>query len=92
MSKTIRKGEYLLAWFVFWISSVVIGFILGAIAGGIVGVVLTIAEVDSSIIPIAGGIAGFIISIPLSYGLFRLIVGTMIVKKAEKQLQNVSSD
>jgi ABC-type uncharacterized transport system permease subunit len=86
MSRTIRESEYFLAWLVFWLSATVGGFVLGAIIGAILGFALSVAGADLQIIKIVCGIAGFIIAIPLSYLLFRLIVGTMIVRKSEGRL------
>ena len=86
MSKTIRESEYFLAWLVFWLSATVGGFIVGAIIGAILGFALGVAGADLQTIKIVCGIAGFIIAVPLSYLLFRLVVGAMIVKKSEKRL------
>ena len=90
MSKTIRESEYFLAWLVFWLSATVGGFIVGAIIGAILGLALGLAGVSLEAIKIICGIAGFIIAIPFSYLLFRLIVGAMIVKKTEKRLTETS--
>ncbi len=86
MSKTIRESEYFIAWLVYWLTAAVGGGILGAVIGAMLGFVLGLAGVDIQMIKVVCGIAGFIIAIPLSYLLFRLIVGAMIVKKAEKHL------
>lgn len=86
MRKLVTEAEYLLAWFLYWISTVVGGLILGALAGMIAGGVLGTAGVGLAKIKLICGALGFIVSIPISYGLFRLFVASMIVGKIEKKL------
>ena len=86
MNKIIRESEYFLAWLVFWLCVTVGGFILGVILGAILGITLAATGTEPEVIKIVGRIAGFIMSIPLSYLFFRLIVGAMIVKNIERSL------
>lgn len=90
MDKLITESRYLLTWFVFWISSVVGGFLVGGVAGGIMGVILGTAGVDVGAISVICAAVGFVLSIPLSYVLFRVFVGTMIVSKAQATILSVS--
>jgi len=89
MDKIIKESQYFVAWLLFWLSSIIGGSILGAIGGGIVGFILGAAGVDAKIIMVICGAVGFILGIPLSYGLFRWIVGAMIVKKAQVKFQDL---
>ena len=81
MPKLVKESEYFVAWLFFWLSCVVGGFILGAVAGAIVGAILSVAGVDLQAIALICGGVGFVVSIPLSYVLFRVFVAAMIVKK-----------
>ncbi len=91
MSKLVNETEYLLAWLVFWLCSTFGGFILGAVAGGIIGGIMGAAGADIQSIKIIAGVMGFIISIPLSCGLFRLFVSVMIVKKIAARISTMQT-
>lgn len=86
MNKVIGEGEFLLAWFVYWICTLVGGFVAGAIVGGIMGGVLGAVGADMQTIRIVGGVAGFLVSVPISFLFFRIFVGAMIVKKIESRM------
>jgi hypothetical protein len=83
MEKLVKESEYFIAWLLFWLCSTVGGFILGSVIGGIAGGILGVLGVDMNTIQRVGFVLGLIISIPLSYGMFRLFAGMMIVKKAQ---------
>jgi ABC-type uncharacterized transport system permease subunit len=86
MTGMLRERDYLLAWFVFWICSVIGGFIFGAIIGGMLGAVLGVAQADMQTIRIVAGIAGFLISIPVNFAFFRLFVDLLIVRRIEARM------
>ncbi len=73
--------KYFKAWIIFFAIATIGGALLGGIAGGLIGVVLGLAQVDLNVIKIAGGAAGFVISLPLSYFTFRWTVSEFIVKE-----------
>ena len=79
--KTVNESQYFVAWLLFWISSALGGALIGAVAGGVVGGLLGILHASPRVIQMVCGSLGFILSIPLSYVLFRVFVGTMIVNK-----------
>lgn len=87
MQKLVTETEYFVAWLVFALGGTIGGFILGAIAGGIVGFCLGAAGVDLKAIQIICGCIGFLLGTILSYILFRVIVASMIVKKAEARMK-----
>ncbi len=90
IDKLAGESEYFVAWLLFWLSSTVGGVVLGAIVGGIAGRILGAAVVDlQSIKLICGGI-GFLLSIPVSYGLLRLFVHLMIVRKVESRVASMT--
>ena len=92
MEKLIKESQYFVTWLVFWICSVIGGFVLGAIGGFVVGAILGAAGVDvNNIKVICGGVA-FILTIPLSYVLFRVFVGKMIVNKVQKSIQDIMQE
>ena len=72
---------YLKAWFVFFLSASVIGFIGGAIIGFFIGFGSAVAGLDVGFIRIASGIGGFIVSMPVSYLCYRFTVKKFIVDK-----------
>ncbi len=87
MNKIVSETEYFVAWLVLYLGGAIGGLILGGIAGGMVGVVLGSAGVELSIIEWIAGIVGFVIGVALSYVLFRWLVASMIVKKAEARVR-----
>lgn len=84
----IRESEYFLAWLVFWLGALIGGVIAGAIGGGVVGLFLGASGVDLAMVrPICSGV-GVVMGAIVSYLLFRLIVGEMIVSKAETRIRS----
>ena len=81
MKPEIKESDYLKAWFLFWLCATVGGFIGGAIIGGILGAAMGVAGVPIRTIQIICGIAGFLLSVPLSYLFFRIFVSRCIVQK-----------
>lgn len=86
MNKLINELEFFLAWLVFWLCTAVGGFVLGAVVGAIVGGMLGVAGYDITHIKLICGVLGFLVGIPVSYIMFRLFVGLMIVRKIEKRI------
>jgi len=89
MAKLVKESEYFIVWFLFWLSSVIGGFVVGAVAGFVLGLILGMSGVDIQTIKIVCAISGFIIGVPLSYFLFRIFVGQMIVKKVEARISSM---
>lgn len=89
MDKLIKESQYFGIWLLFWVCSMVGGFVLGAVGGGIVGAILGAARVDIKTIQLICGGVGFILGIALSYVLFRVFVGNLIVKKAQARFQDM---
>jgi len=84
-NQLLKESDYLLGWFLFFICTTLCGFIAGAVAGGLIGIVLAVSGVQNvTAFQVAGGIAGFLVSLPISYGFFRLFVGKFIVNKILK--------
>jgi ABC-type microcin C transport system permease subunit YejE len=92
MEKLVKESEYFLAWLVFWLCYTVAGFILGGVAGGVMGVFLGGTRVDLHAIRLICAGVGFLLSLPLSYILFRVFVARMIVKKAEARLEGLTRE
>ena len=81
MKPEIKEADYIKAFFLFWLCATVAGFIAGAIIGGILGAAMGVAGVPVRTIQIICGIAGFLVSVPLSYLFFRIFVARFIVQK-----------
>jgi hypothetical protein len=92
MEKLVKESEYFLAWLVFWLCCTIGGVILGGVAGGVVGFCLGVAGVDLHAIRLICGALGFLLSIPLSYVMFRVFAARMIVKKVEARLEGLTQD
>ena len=86
--KIIHETDFLLAWFATWASTTICGFVAGFFAGFIAGATLSLLGVtDKSMLVFAGGAAGTIVGIPISYLFFRLFVGKLIVGKFTRRLK-----
>ena len=81
MNPEIKETDYLKAWALSWLCSTLAAFITGAIVGGVLGAAMGMAGVPIRTIQIVCGIAGFLVSIPLSYLFFRIFVSRFIVQK-----------
>lgn len=94
MDKLVKESQYFVAWLLFWLSTTIGGIALGALVGAIIGGMLGASGVDIQTITVVCTIAGFLISIPLSYVLFRVFVAIMIVNKIESRapLPSMSDD
>lgn len=73
--------KYFKAWILFFLIATVGGMILGGIAGLFIGAGLAIAHVELGMIKIVCGLAGGVISVPLSYFTFRWVVSEFVVKE-----------
>jgi hypothetical protein len=89
MKKLVKEWEYFLAWLVFWLCNAVAGFFLGTAAGGVVRLLLQAVGVRTNAIKTISGNVGLVLSIVLSYVLFRIFVGNMIVRKAGAKVHNL---
>ena len=78
----LKESDYLKAWAIFWVLATLGGFVVGALGGAFLGAILGIAGIGLQTIKIACGVFGFLLSIPLSYVLFRFTVAKFIVPKA----------
>ena len=81
MKTEIKEADYIKAFFLFWLCATVAGFIGGAIIGAILGAAMGVAGVPIPTIQIVCGIAGFLVSIPISYLFFRVFVSRLIAQK-----------
>lgn len=79
----LKESDYFVAWILFFICAMVGGTIAGFIGGFVVGFVLGIFGVGTTAIQAAGGLVGFLLALPVSYLLFRVIVAKFIVGKLE---------
>ena len=87
MEKLVRESEYFVAWLVFWLCATAGGVILLTSLGAIVAFVLGATGFDLQSTQATCVILGStVIGVPISYGLFRLFVGVMIVKKIQRRL------
>jgi len=83
MKKTsLQEVEYLIAWVIFFLCATVGSAIVGFIGGGIVGAVLGAAGAKIQSIR---AVVGFVLSLPVSYIVFRFVVGKFIVEKVEER-------
>ncbi len=73
----------MLAWFLFFICATIGGAVAGFIGGALIGAVLGAFGSSPEIIRAAGAIVGFIVAMPVSYIVFRLVVARLIVAKIE---------
>jgi hypothetical protein len=78
---TLKETDYLKAWFILWLLATVGGFFAGAVVGGLVGAILGAVGVPVQAIKIICSVVGFLISVPLSYVVFRFVVARFIVPK-----------
>jgi len=78
---TLKETDYLKAWFILWLLATVGGFFAGAVVGGLVGAILGAVGVPVQTIKIICSVVGFLISVPLSYVVFRFVVARFIVPK-----------
>jgi hypothetical protein len=62
------------------------GFVFGAAAGAFLAV---IGFEDPRVHAVGGGVAGFLVSIPISYLFFRIFVATIIVKRIQTRTSQV---
>ena len=81
MKPEIKESDYIKAWVFSWLCSTVAAFIVGAIVGAVLGAAMGMAGVPIRTIQVVCGIAGFLVSIPLSYLFFRIFVSRFIVQK-----------
>jgi hypothetical protein len=75
----MKHSHYLKAWLFFFLVATVGGMFVGMLLGAFLGAVLAIAHVGLPTIKIVCGVAGFLISIPLSYFTFFWVVSRFIV-------------
>lgn len=76
--------KYFKAWILFFLIATVGGMILGGIAGLFIGAAMAVAHAELGMIKIVCGLAGFVISVPLSYFTFRWVVSEFVVKELVK--------
>ena len=81
MKPEIKETDYIKAWSLFWLCATVAGLICGAVIGAILGAAMGAAGVPIPTIQVVCGIAGFLVSIPISYLFFRIFVSRFIVQK-----------
>ena len=92
MSKLIKESEYFVTWLLMWLGGTIGGAIIGAFAGGLMGDLLHKAGTNLKVIQVVCSVLGYLLGSVLSYLLFRLIVGLMIVKKTERRIRGGIED
>jgi hypothetical protein len=81
--ETIQADQappYFKSWLIFFLVSAVGGGIGGAAAGSITGVIAQALGYNMTALQIASGIAGFVVSMPISYFTFKWSVSKYLVK------------
>lgn len=86
MARVVRESEYFLAWLAFFACTTIGGLVLGGAVGFVLGVILGAAGVEPKALTLLGGALGFVLSLPVSYGFFRLFVSKMIVQRVAGRL------
>lgn len=81
MSNKVTEFDFFLAWVLHFFAAMVGGAIVGLIGGAIMGIALLPFGIVGDRAAVAGSIVGFVLSLPVSYILFRLIVARFIVQK-----------
>jgi hypothetical protein len=81
MTFNLKETDYLKAWAIFWVAATVGGIIIGAVAGFIVGFALGVLGVKLAAIKTICGGVGFLLSIPLSYVLFKYSIQNFLLPK-----------
>lgn len=85
MTPQLKETDYIKAWALFTVCATVGGIIVGALVGAIVGGVLGALGAPVRTISVLCGVLGFVLSLPISYLLFRLFVSRFIVGKLTAQ-------
>lgn len=80
----VGELDFALAWFLYFISATIGGMLMGFVAGLLVGAMLGFAGVGLDAIRVVCTLVGFVLSLPISYIAFRLIVGKFIVEKLKE--------
>ena len=70
-----------MAWAIFWVLATVGGFVVGAVGGGILGAILGAAGASMQSIRLLCGALGFLLTVPLSYIVFRFAITKFILPK-----------
>jgi Na+/proline symporter len=81
----VAERHLLIAWFLFWLGATIFGAIAGFMAGAFAGVLVALLSIEFVSPQLAGGMAGFIVGIPVSYICFRLSVMKYLLPRAEVQ-------
>ncbi|MBE0417699.1 MAG: hypothetical protein IBX63_08030 [Coriobacteriia bacterium] len=85
MDKPFRESEYFVAWLLFYLATTIIGGILAWLIAFVAGAALGVSGVQPATIQVVGTALGVVVSIPVSYVCFRLIVGFAVVKKVSSR-------
>ena len=75
---SLSEGAILRAWIGFTVFATICGFIAGAVAGAIVGIAMQPFDASQSSMQLAGGAAGFLVGLPISYGFYRRSVKKLL--------------
>ncbi|UCC22796.1 MAG: hypothetical protein JSW23_01630 [Planctomycetota bacterium] len=71
--------KFFKGWLIFFIISTICGLIAGLVTGAILGFILGVAGTDIEIIKLAGGAAGFIVGLPISFVCYRWSIRRFIL-------------
>jgi len=86
--RPLRESDYLIAWLAFFGVATVLGGLVGGIFGLVVGSVLGALGIETSTAITVMKAWVYVLAIPVSYGCFRLIVGSLVVRKVLRRLSN----
>jgi hypothetical protein len=79
MSVNNSQIPYFKAWIIFYLATLLLSFLCGMAIGAALGAGLAIVGAPVQTIQIVGGIAGFVLSLVISFVMFRWVVDKYIV-------------
>ena len=74
----MENVKFLKAWILYLVFTVVGGIVAGFVVGFILGFVMSMMGFDHRTIGLMGGIAGWLVSLPISYYFFRYTIDRYI--------------
>ena len=86
-----KDRDYFKAWLLYYSCSLVGGALMGAVVGTLVGGFGDVLHVDRTTVAYSTQIAMFVLSMPISYLLFRFFVNRLIARKVLLPLGDASA-
>ena len=84
--QTVTEYDYLKTWALYAFCTALGGMVAGAVAGGIIGAILGASGWPAKSVVIPTALAGFIVSLPVSFFFFRFFVSRMLASKVTQGL------